>query len=335
MNPLVRLLLLLGGVVAVGGFALHEYLHQKTELEARLDLARIERTFDERAPAAREIAKTDEYGDEMRGLLKWYFGTVRDHDNHYPEFRDHLKGWEDIQHKHDVGRIKGPEFDAFKANHDAVMELYKQLSGAGYDPMLAGSSAGQHFDIWRMERETQGGKPKIRIDFAWWGPQRKDEVEERSDSAAQVHHLIVNASITAFDITLSGDKPEPPKGKKKGKDEQTAFHGELHGGEPETKIPDPDRYADLFPANVVLGTYWLDLFPHEATKMHVEISTTTRTVQGHELNGKFAWDVPLKDEWKLGEGESWEGATVETRDEDDDGAQAEAAERPAAKGRHH
>ncbi|MHB8418547.1 MAG: hypothetical protein ACYDCL_10755 [Myxococcales bacterium] len=337
MNPLLRLVLLLAAVIAAGGFGLHEYLHQKTEMESRLDVARIERTFDERVAAAREIAPPEEYGDEMRGLLKWYFGALRDHDNRYPEFRDHDKGWEDIQHKHDIGRIKGPEYDAFKANRAAVMELYKQLSGTGYDPVLAASSAGQHFDIWRMERQTQDGKPKVRIDFAWWGPQRKDEVEERSDTAAQVHHLIVNAAVNAFDITLAGDKPAEPKGKKgkkAGKDEAAAFHGELHGGEPETKIPDPDRYADLFPANVVLGTYWLDLFPHEANKMHVEISGTTRTVQGHELNGKFAWDVPLKEDWKLGEGESWEGATVETRDEDEGGAQADAAEKPAAKGHH-
>jgi hypothetical protein len=71
--------------------------------------------------------------------------------------------------------------------------------------------------------------------------------------------------------------------------------------------------------------------------MHVEIGATTRTVQGHELDGHFAWDIPLKDEWKLGEGETWEGATVEQRDDDDQGggAEADAAEKPAAKGHHH
>ncbi len=336
MNPLARLVLLLAGVIGIGGFALHEYLHQKTEMDARLDLARIERTFDERAPAARELSNPEEYGDEMRGLFKWYFSAIRDHDNRYPEFRDHDRGWEDIEHKHKTGRIKDPEFDAFKANRDAVMDLYKNLSKGSYDPVLASASAGQHFDIWRMERVTQDGKPKVRIDFAWWGPQRKDEVEERSDTAAQVHHTIVNASIGAFDVTLSGDKPEPPKGKKKkGQEAPAAFHGELHGGEPETKIPDPDRYADLFPPNVVLGTWWLDLFPHEATKMHLDIAATTRTVQGHELNPKFTWDVPLKDEWKLAAGESWEGATVETRDDDEGGPLADAEEKPAAHGRRH
>ncbi len=347
MNPLLRLVLLIAAVIGVGGYALHEYLHQKTEFEAKLDLARIERTFDERAPAAREMTQAEEYGDEMRGLLKWYFSAIRDHDNRYPEFRDHDRGWADIQHKHEVGKIKGPEYDAFKVNRDLVMDLYKELSGSGYDPVLGGSSVGQHFDIWKLERVTQDGKPKVRIDFAWWGPQFKDELEERADTTAQVHHKIVNATVSALDITLEGDKPEPKekpgkkgkKGKAKAKDEEQAnvFHGELHGGEPETKIPDPGRYADLFPENVVLGTYWLDLFPHEATKMHLEISTVTRTVQGHELLSKFSWDTPLKDDWKLGQGETWEGATVETRDADDEGGgeQAEADDKPAKKGKHH
>ncbi len=347
MNPLLRLVLLIAAVIGVGGYALHEYLHQKTEFEAKLDLARIERTFDERAPAAREMTQAEEYGDEMRGLLKWYFSAIRDHDNRYPEFRDHDRGWADIQHKHEVGKIKGPEYDAFKVNRDLVMDLYKELSGSGYDPVLGGSSVGQHFDIWKLERVTQDGKPKVRIDFAWWGPQFKDELEERADTTAQVHHKIVNATVSALDITLEGDKPEPKekpgkkgkKGKAKAKDEEQAnvFHGELHGGEPETKIPDPGRYADLFPENVVLGPYWLDLFPHEATKMHLEISTVTRTVQGHELLSKFSWDTPLKDDWKLGQGETWEGATVETRDADDEGGgeQAEADDKPAKKGKHH
>lgn len=355
MNPLLRLVLVLVAVIGAGGYALHEYLHQKTEFEAKADLARIERAFDQRAPGTRELVSAEEYGDDIRGLLKWYFSAIRDHDNRYPDFRDHDRGWADLQRKHDTGKIKGPEYDAFKVNRDLVMELYKQLSGSGYDPVLSGSSAGQHFDIWRMERVEKDGKPQLRVDFAWWGPQFKDEVEERSDTAAQVHHKVVNASVSTFDITLEGEKPEAKepaaaegkkgkKGKKAAKakakeDEAQAnvFHGELHGGEPETKIPDPDRYADLFPENVVLGTYWLDLFPHEAAKMKIEIGTVTRTVQGHEIASHFTWDTPIKDEWKLGAGETWEGATVETRDADDEGGgeQAAADDKPVKKGKHH
>ncbi len=339
MNPLLRLVLLLAAAIGIGGWLLHDYLHQKTSFEARLDLARIERTFDERAPAAREIAAGEDYGDEMRGLFKWYFGAVRDHDNHYPEFKDHEQHWKDIERRHATGKIKGPEFDAYKANHDTVEDVYKVLSSTGYEPVLSASNDGQHFDFWRIERQSQDGKPKIRLDFAWWGPQRRDETEEHSDTSTTVHHLVVNASITAFDIALEGDPPdaEAKRKAKRAGQEAAPFHAEMHGGEPDLKITDPDHYVELFPANVVLGTYWLDLLPHEATHMHIDLATVTRTVQGHELPGKFSWDVPLKDDWKLAEGEAWAGATVETRDPDDAaGAEADASdEKPARHGRHH
>ena len=85
-------------------------------------------------------------------------------------------------------------------------------------------------------------------------------------------------------------------------DEKGKVYGEMNGGEPNAKIPDPDRYKDLFPANVVLGTYWIDLFPHEAQKLNLTVNASTRTVQGHELVAKFDWSIPLKDDWQPPEG---------------------------------
>src|SRR5471030_1117171 len=99
MNPLLRLLILVVAVVAIGGYAMHEYLHQKTEMEAKVDLIRVQREFEQRASAAREINANEDYNDEMRGLFKWYFSALRDHDNHYPEFKDHDSGWKDLLHK--------------------------------------------------------------------------------------------------------------------------------------------------------------------------------------------------------------------------------------------
>ncbi|MHB1846429.1 MAG: hypothetical protein ACYCWW_16525 [Deltaproteobacteria bacterium] len=321
MNPLLRLALLLAAVIAVGGYGVHAYVQEKTAAEARDDLMRIERTFDERVPAARELASAQDYGDEMRGLLKWYFSAIRDHDNRYPDFKDHDKGWEDIARKGKSGKIKGPELEGFKANHDAVEEVYQALSKSGYDPVLSASSAGMHFDLWRLEKQSHDGKPMLRLDFAWWGPQRKEEVDTSTGGA--VRRTLVNATIQSTDITLLDDKGK--------------LYGEMHGGEPNDKIVEPDRYVDLFPSNVVIGTYWLDLFPHEAQKMNLKITGVTRTVQGHELVGSYAWDVPLKDDWKLGEGQRWEGASTETREQDEiDGKQAAATDDDApAKKKHH
>ncbi len=330
MNPLFRLVLLLAAVIGLGGYVLREYLGEKAGYEARIDLDRIERTFDERAPAARELGSSQDYGDEMRGLLRWYFGALREHDNRFPDFKNHEQHWRQIEHEHATGRIKGPEFEAYQANHTAVEDAYKALT-TDYDPPLSASSAGQHFDFWRIERVQKDGKPKIRLDFSWWGPQRKDEAAERADSTTVVHHLIVNAAVTGFDITLLGDEPAVPLGRKKKADDAPAqFHAEMHGDEPEVKIPDPDHYVDLFPANVVLGTYYLDLFPHEATHLHIQLGAVTRTVEGHELPATFVWDVPIKEDWKLAQGQAWEGATVETRDPDEEGGgEGSGAERPA------
>ena len=169
MNPVVRLLLLIVFALAIGGYGLRQYQARRTEEEARLDLVRLQRDFDERAPAARELATAADYSDEMRGLFRWYFGAIRDHDNRFPQQREHDHGWKDIVHKHEVNAIQKtqPEFDVFSQNRASVEEVYKLLEGGRYDPIFSGSSAGQHFDIWRADRDQHEGKPMLRLDYAW------------------------------------------------------------------------------------------------------------------------------------------------------------------------
>jgi hypothetical protein len=314
MNPLLRLLVLVVAGIAIGGYGVHVYLHQKTEMEAKVDLIRTQREFEQRASAAREINGNEDYGDEMRGLLKWYFSSLRDHDNRYPDFRDHDVGWKDLLHKNAVGAIKGQAFEDFKQNREAVQEVYKLLSTGGYDPLYSAAASGMHFDLWKIGRETHEGKPELRIDFVWWGPQRRVDMESRNDGATTYKRVSVSATIQSLDLTLL--------------DEDGKVYGEMHGqngGEPAVKIPDPDRYVDLFPSMAVLGTYWLDLFPHEAQKLGLELNVSTHTAQGHDLPAKFSWQIPIKDDWRLAPGEKWEGATEETREpEETDAKQASA-----------
>jgi hypothetical protein len=301
MNPVVRLLLLIVFVAAIGGYGVHQYQIRRTEEEAKLDLLRIQRDLDERIPAAREITNTEEYSDEMRGLFRWYFGAIRDHDNRFPDQKDHERGWKDIEHKHAINLIKPPEFEQFEQNHATVADFYKMLQSGHYEPVLTGSSVGQHFDFLKIDREQHDGKSMIRFDFAWWGPQRKVQTD-KSDTGI-THRTEVSAAVQSISLEILDDK-----GKK---------YGHMDLGEPNTKVPDPDRYADLAPPNVVLGTFWLDMVPHQAQKAKLTVSASTRTVQGHELAPKFEWDLPLKDDWKMAQGQKWEGASEEVGDEED------------------
>ncbi len=311
MNPVVRLLILVIIAAGLGGWGVHAYQVRRTEEEAKLDLLRIQRDLDERVPAAREIANAEEYNDEMRQLFRWYFGAVREHDNRFPDQKDHDRGWKDLEHKHAVNLIKGPEFEQFQANHATVDGVYKLLQSGKYDPVLTGSSMGQHFDLLKIERDQHDGKPMLRFDFAWWGAQRK-VMADKSDTGT-TRRTEVAATVQSISLELLDDK-----GKK---------YGHMDLGEPNTKVPDQDRYADLLPPNVVLGTFWLDLIPHEAQKGKLSIACSTRTVEGHELNAKFEWDLPLKDDYKLAEGQKWEGASEEIGDEDE-GPQAVAPKHP-------
>jgi hypothetical protein len=299
MNPVVRLIVLIVAVIAVGGFGVQQYVQRKTDYEAQLDLQRVQREWDQRAPAARELPSNEDYGDEMRGLLRWYFSQLTDHDNRFPDERDHEHGWKDIQHKKQVQAIKPVEFDALSANHDEVLAVYKDLQH-GYSPIYSGASSGQHFDFLRIEKQMHDNKPMLRIDFAWWGPQRREDVNRSQEGGQVVRRTVVNATVESLTFSLFDDKGK--------------LYGEVTGGEPQEKIPDPDRYVDLFPPNVVLGTWWIDLFPHEAQKMDVKLTASTRTVQGHDLVGSYTWSLPVKDDWKIGEGAKWEGATEEERD---------------------
>ena len=194
MNPVVRLIILIVAAIGIGGFAVQQYVQRKTDYEAQLDLLRIQRAWDQRAPAAREIAANADYGDEMRGLSRWYFSQITDHDNRFPEQRDHERGWKDIEHKKQVNAIKAAEFEALSANHDTSLAVYKMLQH-GYEPVYSGTSAGQHFDFLKIEKQMHDNKPMLRIDFAWWGPQRHEDVNHNQESGQVVRRTVVNATV--------------------------------------------------------------------------------------------------------------------------------------------
>jgi hypothetical protein len=77
----------------------------------------------------------------------------------------------------------------------------------------------------------------------------------------------------------------------------------------------PEQKIEDFPALAYIGTFFFPLLPHEGTKAEIDTSATSRSGGGNDIVAAFKWSRDVPADWRLAEGEKWEGADVEEREE--------------------
>jgi hypothetical protein len=140
------------------------------------------------------------------------------------------------------------------------------------------------------------GKPQVRLQLALWGAQRalKDE--------GKVRKMMTSASFdTVWKLTDA-------KGK---------LLGEMRGSDPAMKVDFPERYIPQFPPQMVLGHYDLDQMPSDVAKMEMTINVSSHSASGGNVTATYVWKLDVPSDWKLGAGQTWEGATQEERPEEE------------------
>lgn len=270
----------------------HAYRLAREELRAEF-LARAPWVFGLEDPAL--------YRQELRGLFRWYHAQVEDLDRRFPSLsppRDAYLG--ELQARYDAGRLREQEYEGFRESYEKVAEVWAALADGSYAPAMTGTSGGLRLDFLEAKPVLVQGQRALQGRFVLWGAQRS-RMEEDMGGVKQAR-IQTHASFQDVRVKLFDEREKPI--------------GELTFGLPfGTYVPVPEQRIDAFPPLAFVGDYAIPLVPHAAVTMEMKASVLSRAVTGTEIRAEFEWKQPVPPQWKLAEGEAWEGARVGHRDE--------------------
>lgn len=290
-----------GVIVIVAGVLLAAVMSYRSasgralEAQRDADQQRIHAEYLERVGWMRANPDEASYRDELKPFFKNYFEQV---DAHLARFKGNAKFDDYLQEleKREESGAKDDRANDRKAFYENTRKTFDRMREGRYRPVWTATEKGMRLDIISSDVVMVLGKPQIRLQLAVWGAQRllKDEGKARK--------MVTSASFdTVWKLTDA-------KGK---------LLGEMRGADPSMKIDYPERFVWAFPPQMVLGHYDLDLLPNEVAKIDMTINLTSSAASGGSAAATYVWKLDVPSEWKLGAGESWEGATQEERPEEE------------------
>ncbi len=326
-NAFLLFLLVVAGLLGVGVVGWRRSEAQVLVLQREAAAARLRADALERLGWIRSIPEQKQYLDEVQSFFKWYFEGVdayRKRFNLSPAFDEYLveleqrkaqeKELENLPALPDGRRATPPAARTAvdrKAFYDAEKALFDRMHTGRYLPIFSGTDKGMRLDVVTADVSAAGGRPRVRLPLVLWGAQRYAKDDEHSGAK----RIITSADIAAtFRLLDSAGK----------------LVAEMSAGAPGMKNDFPERLIAEFPPQVVLAQYEFDRVPAGVAQMEATFSVRSHAPSGGDANATYTWKASVPEEWRLGPGETWEGAQESVRSiEDIDPAQAAKAKGPA------
>jgi hypothetical protein len=283
-------LVILAGILAGSVIFYRRLSAQTVEAQREADMARIQKDYLERVGWMRTNPEGSLYQDELGPFFKAYFEQVDAHLNRFKGNKEFDSYLQELERRSEGG--KDEKSGERKAVYAYTRKVFDALRGGRYRPVWTATDKGMRLDVISSDVVMVQGTPQVRLQLALWGAHR----ELKEDG--KVKKMVTSATFnTEWKLTDA-------KGK---------LFGEMKGGDPSMKIDFPERYIAEFPPQMVLGHYDMDLVPNEVAKMDITFKVTSRTA-----DASFVWKLDsIPSEWKLGAGETWKDATVDTRPEEE------------------
>jgi hypothetical protein len=322
-NAFLLFLLVVAGLLGVGVVGWRRAEAQALTLQREVAAARLRADALERLGWIRSIPDQKQYLDEVQSFFKWYFEGVdayRKRFNLSPAFDEYLvelelrkaqeKEVENLRALPDGRRATPPASGTSvdrKAFYDAEKALFDRMHTGRYLPLFSGTDKGMRLDVVTADVSAAGGRPRIRLPLVLWGAQRYAKDDERGGAK----RIVTSADIAAtFRLLDSGGK----------------LVAEMSAGAPGMKNDFPERLIAEFPPQLVLAQYEFDRVPAGVAQMEATFSVRSHAPSGGDANATYTWRASVPEEWRLGPGETWEGAQESVRSlEDIDPAQAAKA----------
>ncbi|MFP2930727.1 hypothetical protein ACLESO_37125 [Pyxidicoccus sp. 3LG] len=289
-----------GVIVIIAGVLLAAVMSYRTasararEAEREADAQRIQAEYLERVGWIRSNPNDATYRDELKPFFKTYFEQVDDHLSRFGGNKQFDGYLQELEKRAETG--KDERAGDRKAFYEYTRKTFDSLREGRYSPVWTATDKGMRLDVMSSDVVMVMGKPQVRLQLVLWGAQRvlKDE--------GKVRKMLTSATFdTVWKLTDA-------KGK---------LLGEMRGSDPSMKVDHPERFVAQFPPQMVLGHYDLDLMPNEVAKLEMTINVSSRSSSGGDATATYVWKLDVPSEWKLGAGESWEGATQEERPEEE------------------
>ena len=286
-----------GPIVAfLGLLAVTVVLHNRLSaanatLQAEGHLTSLQRDYLERVGWIRTNPDERTYREEVGTFLRWYFKQVDEHLDRFggnKQFDDFLL---ELEKRAEKGGKEGSQAQR-QALYEFARSFFDRMRGGQYSPVWTGTDKGLRLDV--ASAEVKGSQ--IRLELALWGAQR----EMREDGRTK--RMVTSAS---FDVQWRLF------------DAQGNLLGRMNASDPSMKIDFPERFVSVFPPQMVLGYYELDLLPAEVAKVETDFTITSRAPSGGEAVAKFSWNFDTPADWKLSAGMQWQGATETTASEEE------------------
>ena len=283
MKPLRMILpLVLAGVVVL---VVITQLARRSDREGyRLDREALRREVVERATVARGLSGPAGV-EEARAVVRWWLDGIAQLHNRHP------RGAESAP-----APARGDKDSAAWQRYAA--ERLEELR-AGYAPALSAVDQGLRLDVLsvRAGEHPETHERGLRVDFALWGAPRRIE-REASDGARATLRVLVPVAFRQLGFRFV--------------DAAGKTYGEMTGsGEPYLVLKDPERFSGELPPGVVLGTWWVEPFPREATRVEVSVGIQVQGMTAGSLAPTFRWELPVDEAWKLRPGETFRAETRE------------------------
>jgi hypothetical protein len=287
-----------GIIVIIAGILIAAVMTYRTssakaqEAQREADFTRLQKDYLERVGWIRTNPDPASYGQEINSFFKTYFEQVSTYRNRYRlgnEFDAYLTELDSRGGKDERAQDK-------KAFYDYTRKVFDQMREGRYKPLWSATDKGMRLDVLSSNVVMVMNKPQVRLQLVLWGAQR----EERSDG--KVKKMVTSASFkTQWKLT----------------DEKGKLIGEMNGDDPAMKVDFPERFIAEFPPQMVLGHYDMDLVPSEVKKMEITFNVSSRAASGGDVAATYLWKLDVPADWRLGAGQTWEGAEVTERAEEE------------------
>ncbi len=292
MKRYFGLIVLIVGIIMAGVVTSRSASTRADEAQRQADFTRIQKDYLERVGWLRTNPDEGTYRQEVSPFFKTYFEQVASYQNRHKLKKEFDAYLEELDKRGD----KDERAQDKKAFYDYTRKVFDQMREGRYKPVWTATDKGMRLDVLSSDVVMVLNKPQVRLQLVLWGAQR----EERQDG--KVKKMVTSASFkTQWKLT----------------DEKGKLIGEMTADDPSMKVDFPERFIAEFPPQMVLGHYDMDLIPNEVKKMEITFNVSSRSSSGGDAAATYLWKLDVPAEWRLGAGETWEGAEVTERAEDE------------------
>jgi hypothetical protein len=256
----------------------------KLEADKTLSETQLRADYLERVSWMRSIPNETAYRSELRNFLHWYFGRI---DQHVENFR--LNALFDDYPRELAGLGNIDRLEERKKVYESVRSVFDAMQQDRYHPQWSAASQGVRVDLLSAQVVVEKGERKIRHQLVIWGLPRTQTLDDRR--LLRIHNRAsFSAQWRMYDH----------KGKLIA---QMLSEGDMAG-----RVDWPERYVSMFPADVTLGHYDVDLMPADAETVEITFHIRSASLTGGDMRPAFVWKRAVPPEWRLAPGEEWQGA---------------------------